>query len=86
MAEDWGEGFIRTHQIEILRFAQYDSMTFAISCFPLLGRGIKGEGLIKKKKNPLSKLYLFAEAQRQFPSLPRREPIKSVILSEAKNL
>ena len=35
-------------------------MTFAISCFPLRGRGIKREGLIEKKKNPLSKLYLFA--------------------------
>ena len=35
------------------------SMTFAISCFPLRGRGIKGEGFEKKKK-PLSKLYLFA--------------------------
>ena len=34
------------------------SMTFAISCFPLRGRGIKGEGF-EKKKNPLSKLYLF---------------------------
>lgn len=43
---------------------------------PLQGRGIMGEGLMYKKTNPLSKLFLFANAQRQFLSLPWRETYK----------